>query len=548
MPKHDYLPFFPFPKIRDEQKKAIEFAIDSFESGKKFVILELGTGVGKSATGITIARYLESYSPKILNEEGELITGAYIVTTQKILQDQYMRDFGPSCGNLIRSIKSSVNYKCSFYTDQTCAESKQLLMKLGKHLNGTEFQKHCKSNCPYSIEKQEFIDSAVSVTNFPYILAESSYSGKLEPRAFLVVDEAHNTESEISKFVEVTFSEKFAKDALKCKPPKSDSQASIFEWIRTTYRKSAKKYFSELEKNLLRLGADSEGYGTFSKQYEMLDKHLGKVDQFIEVYKPDNWIMNTILPNDPKKGGKKFEFKSIDVSQYAKNVFFKLGQRVLLMSATIVDKKIFCESLGIEESEVDFLTIQSPFPVENRPVHFLSAGSMSKSTVDKTLPVAVEVIRMILEKHSNNKGILHAANYKIAKYIQEQLQSPRLLLHDSTNRDEILKFHIESKDPTVLISPSMMEGVDLYDDLSRFQVICKVPFPYLGDLVVKKRMEKNKDWYPYMTAKLIIQSLGRSIRNEKDFAESYIIDSDWDRFYRNNSKLFPSEFRNSLKQ
>ena len=53
MPKYEYLSFFPFEKIRKEQKKAIEFAIDAYESGKKYVILELGTGVGKSATGIT---------------------------------------------------------------------------------------------------------------------------------------------------------------------------------------------------------------------------------------------------------------------------------------------------------------------------------------------------------------------------------------------------------------------------------------------------------------------------------------------------------------
>ncbi|NCU63000.1 MAG: hypothetical protein EBV78_02775, partial [Candidatus Fonsibacter lacus] len=91
-----------------------------------------------------------------------------------------------------------------------------------------------------------FIDSAISVTNFPYILAESSYSGKLEPRAFLIVDEAHNTEAEISKFVEVTFSEKFSKDVLKCKPPKSEIQSSIFEWVRTTYKKAAKKIILQI--------------------------------------------------------------------------------------------------------------------------------------------------------------------------------------------------------------------------------------------------------------------------------------------------------------
>ena len=544
MPKHDYLPFFPFSKIRKEQREAIEFAIDSFENGKKIVILELGTGVGKSATGITIARYMEAHGAALKNEQGDQLTGAYVVTTQKILQEQYLRDFGLQSGKgLVRSIKSSNNYTCSFYTEQSCAESKRILSRLGKQLNGTEFQKHCKQQCKYSIEKQEFIDSPIAVTNFPYILAESNYSGKLEPRSMLVVDEAHNCESELGKFIEVTFSEKFAKDVLKCKPPKTDSQASIFDWVKTTYRKAAKKYASDLEKSLVKLSGDIEGYGTFSKQYEMLEKHLGKIDQFMEVYKQDNWAMNvSVPPSDNRKAGKKYEFKPINVSLYSFPTFFRLGGRVLLMSATIVDKDIFCESLGIEKNEAAYLSIQSPFPLKNRPIHYLPVGSMSKNNIESTLPKMAEVVKMLLEKHANEKGIIHCANYRVAKYIQENVESSRLMIHDSLNRDEVLKLHVQSKDPTVLLSPSMMEGVDLYDDLSRFQIICKIPFPYLGDLVVQKRMEKNKFWYPYMTAKSVIQSLGRSIRNESDFAESYILDSDWERFYRNNKKMFPPEF------
>jgi len=549
MPKHDYLQFFPFSKIRDEQKKAIEFAIDAYEGGKKYVVLELPTGVGKSATGLTIARYMDAYGQKVVNNDGELQTGAYVVTTQKILQEQYLRDFGPACGrNLVRSIKSSNNFQCSFYTDQTCAESKRILSKLTKQLAGTEFQKTCKTQCPYSIEKQKFIDSSIAVTNFPYILAESNYAGKLEPRAFLVVDEAHNTEGELGKFIEVTFSEKFTKDVLKCRLPKNESQEGIYEWIKTTYLKSLNKYFKEVEKALLKLSNDIEGYGVYSKQYEMLDKHLCKVNRFIEAYKSENWVMNvSVPPSDNKKAGKKYEFKPIDVSIYAYETFLRLGSKALFMSATIVDHQIFCDSLGMKGEDVAFLSVDSPFSPENRPIHYVPAGSMSKSTIDKTLPVLAEAVRMILENHPNEKGILHAANYRVARYLQEHVSSPRILIHDSSNREEVLKLHLQSEEPTVLLSPSMMEGVDLYDDFSRFQVICKVPFPYLGDLVVKRRMERNPNWYPYMTAKSIIQSLGRSIRNEKDHATSYILDADWERFYRNNRRMFPKDFDASMK-
>jgi Rad3-related DNA helicase len=548
MPKHDYAQFFPFSRMRDQQKRAIEFAIDTYESGKKYVLLEAGTGLGKSAIGITIARYMESYAPVVKNEDGEPMTGAYVITTQKILQEQYMSDFGPASGKgLIRTIKSSSNYKCQFYTDQTCGQSRRALAQLGKQLNGTEFQKKCKTSCLYALEKQDFIESPISITNFSYFLAETTYAGKLEPRALLVVDECHNTETELGKFIEVSFSEKFARDVLKCKIPKLDTQGAVYEWIRTGYKKSLNKYAKDLDKNLAKLSGDIEGYGEFSKQAEMLEKHIGKVEQFLEVYREDNWVMNIAYPQEGnRRGARRFEFKPVDVGPYSQSVFFKSGARVLLMSATVVDKDVFCASVGISPDDVAYLRIPSPFPVENRPIHYVPVGSMSKDNIDRTLPVMAEAVKMLLDKHPKEKGIIHTSNYKVAKYLLENVKTDRILTHDSTNRDEILRRHVDSPEPTVLLSPSMMEGVDLSDDASRFQILCKVPFPYLGDLVIKKRMDKNKSWYPYTTAKSVIQSFGRSIRNEKDHAVSYILDADWDKFYTRSNHMFPEDFRASF--
>lgn len=548
MPLHDHLKYFPYPQIRSEQDSAIKFAIDAYESGKKAVLIEAGTGVGKSAIGIAIARYMEIHGSPIKDSEGMPLTGAYILTTQNVLLNQYINDFGPQSGKgLLRTIKSSSNYKCKHYVDQSCAESKKLLSKLGKQLKGTDFEKQCKNNCTYSLEKADFIESPLSVTNFAYFLAETTYAGKLTPRAMLIVDECHNTEGELGKFVEVSFSEKFARDVLKCKMPRLDSQLAVFDWVRTTYRKAVNKYVRDLEKNLIKLSDSVEGYGEYSKQYEMLEKHTAKVDQFVEIYKEDNWAMNVLYPSEGnRRGARRFEFKPVDVSKYSE-ILFKSGARLLMMSATVVDKDVFCASVGLDPSEVAYLRIPSPFPISNRPIHCLPVGSMGKDSIDKSLPVLSETIGMILEKHSNDKGIIHGVNYRICQYILEKDRSGRLLTHDSKNRDEVLKKHIESKEPTVLLSPSMMEGVNLSDDYSRFQILCKVPFPYLGDLVVKKRMEKNKQWYPYTTAKSVIQAFGRSIRNDRDHAISYILDSDWDRFYSRNFFMFPEDFRKSFK-
>ena len=74
-----YQNYFVYKNARKEQKKAIEFAVDSFvKEQKRFVIVEAGTGVGKSAIGFSIARYIN-----------DMFSGdSYFLTTQKILQEQ----------------------------------------------------------------------------------------------------------------------------------------------------------------------------------------------------------------------------------------------------------------------------------------------------------------------------------------------------------------------------------------------------------------------------------------------------------------------------
>jgi ATP-dependent DNA helicase DinG len=47
-------------------------------------------------------------------------------------------------------------------------------------------------------------------------------------------------------------------------------------------------------------------------------------------------------------------------------------------------------------------------------------------------------------------------------------------------RDEVITEHVNNIKPTVLIFHRHYIGLDLKDDLSRFQIITKVPYPDLG--------------------------------------------------------------------
>ncbi len=536
----NYLQFFPYEKIRDEQVQAIDLAIEAYNSGKRFVVLEAGTGVGKSAIGLTLGRQINSG----LKKSDDYDLGSWFVTTQKILQHQYVSDFGAPSGKM-RSIKSSTNYTCGFHKRNTCNQSQQLLKTAERD---SRFFKACTFNCNYKEEKKKYLESSESVSNFPYFMTEAAYSGKISPRRFLVIDEAHNVETELSRFVEVTITDRFVKSVLKTSLPKHQTQFQAFRWVKDVYFPKAKAQLSHMEKQIekIDLTQKMKELKTIARHYDMLRGHVTKLESFLRYYDKDNWVFDEEVSWERKS--RKFVFKSIDVSGYATEYLFRLGERVLLMSATILDHEVFCQSLGIPKEETAFISIPSPFPVENRPILFNPIGSMSSKVIDKSLPNIVQAVKMIMAAHKNEKGIIHCHSYKVVNHLKRNIRSSRILTHNSENRDEILYKHIHGDKDTVLLSPSMTEGVDLKGDASRFQIICKVPYPYLGDKLVKKRMNKWKKWYPLQTAKSIVQSVGRSVRSSDDHAVSYILDADFDRFYRMNSSFFPKDFKRCLSK
>ena len=411
---------------------------------------------------------------------------------------------------------------------------------------GSAFFKHCMTSCGYKMKKKNFIESSESVTNFPYFITESTFSGKLTPRNVLVVDEAHNAESVLSNFVEVNISQYFCDKIVKCEWPQKITPVNFVKWVRNVYYPAVQLKVNFFENQIEKLGLKSrlDELKTLSMKYTMLSSHADKLTKFLKDYTSDNWVME--IQETEKRGYKKVVYRAIDVSKFSEEYLFRMGRKVILMSATILDPDSFAESLGIPESEYSVIRIASPFPVENRPIFQPAIGSMSFSQINYTLPKIKKAVEAILQEHKGQKGIIHCHTYKIANYLKKNIKSKRLLIHRSDNRDQILEKHIKSKSDTVLLSPSMSEGVDLKGDLSKFQIICKVPYPYLGDPIIKKRMHKNKGWYPLQTAKSIVQSCGRSVRSSSDSAVTYILDSDWHNFYRKNKSIFPEDFKNCL--
>ena len=233
---------------------------------------------------------------------------------------------------------------------------------------------------------------------------------------------------------------------------------------------------------------------------------------------------------------------------YLNKLVYKYYDHVIFMSASILDKNIFSYINGLDPELTDYYEMDSEFDVENRRMYYIPCGKMNYQNKKETFENQVQTINKILKKYKDDKGIIHTTNYEISNWLKDAIKDKRFIFHETEDRDKMLEKHIKSKTPTILVSPSMMSGVDLKDELSRFQIILKVPYPNLGSNKIKSRKEANMESYTLKTCQDLIQTYGRSVRSYEDHAETFILDSNFSDLLRYSYKFLPHWFTSAIKK
>lgn len=507
---------FPFEKMRPSQELALQKFVDTTNKDRKYTILELPTGVGKSGIALTLGRWASQVG-----------NGAYLLTIQKMLQEQYLHEFPE-----LVELKGASNYRCGDYFPATCEEGAKIA-KMDK--------KQCQCVCPYKEAKSQFIDTPFGVTNFAYFCScISNQKSLFGNRKLLIIDEAHNTEQTLINHSNIEISQSRAADLgirLPNPPLQPTDLAKAKLWLNKEVIPAIKANKALLSGKISEASSMGDDKTLFSlvRQDSGLELLETKLSIFLDS-DSDMWFIGQ---------GEKLEIKPLTGEMFADDMLFSMADQVVFLSATILDPRTFVRNLGLSPKECGYLGVPSEFPIENRRIVFSPAGSMSFKNYDTTLPKLLKKIERVLVKHSDEKGIIHCQSFKTMNHILAHFKNTphakRLLGHDPGIRSKqaALEAHQSRPDGTVLLSPSMTEGLDLRGDLSRFQVVAKMPFASLADPYVKTRMQLDKDWYRLQTALTLVQSLGRSIRSSEDHATSYILDGDFGFFVKDAEPILP---------
>lgn len=521
---------FPFPEFNPGQYEAIDRTVRAFLSGKKHVILEAPTGIGKSAIATTVHRVLKELDVKHRTT---------IITATKGLQDQYQND-----DKEIESLMGRTNYSCPKnvgpYNSSKC---KQL-----QHAGGCTKA----AVCPYFKVREIWRNSApLRLTNAAFhITAPKSLIGEDDNRAnLLVIDECHVIDEHLVNhatlsvdLADLTHVESVCGAAfiglfttfinIFVDHTKGESLIPDVEIQKVAdhLSEAIESKVSELDSKIKEGSARKDSIATAIEELELYSESLRTF-----AHSSGEWIVNEFSYST------KVVLQPVYANQVVVRGLYEKADQFLHMSATICGHEEYMRNLGITAGEAECILVANPIDKSQRVVHGLN---LIKVSGDYDRCRLASFVDKIVKRHPGESGVIHTVSFALANEILEYSDfADRMIV--SNNRAEILS-HLKTKG-NIVVSPSVEEGYDFKGDLARWQIIAKVPYEYLGSPWVALNASRSSKWYSRKAIVRIVQASGRAVRGVTDHATTYILDSNFSRLLQKNRELFPSWYLDSLE-
>ena len=519
-------------KPRPQQIDLLQKCKKTINNGKKYILINAPTGSGKSYFAVMFSNWYRNG----VDENAKID----IITNTKLLQEQYHDSF-----DFIHVLKGQSNYRCS-ENNCNCQE--------GKELNAI-LKKKC-SSCPYDTAKVAWMIGEMGITNFHMFNSFSMYQHQIiEERNsnVLIIDEAHSFESVFCDFLSTKLSGKLLKkygmelvetEFYEQKFIKIKTISQMMDFILDDFLPKVRSLNSKFE-DIISDGTPEE-VKEYTKYYTYTKSQVSKFETILEKYEADssNWSLDRVYNKDKNL---ELLIEPIWGYDYLNEYVWSNYDHVVFMSGSILDRELFSYINGLPIELTDFYELESSFPLENRPLYYTkNIGKMTYDLKELTFQNQIPIIEKILKKYEKNNGIIHTTNYELASWVKNSIKSDRLLFHETEDRENVYNDFKKQNDNKVIVSPSMTTGISLDDDLSRFQILLKVPYPNISSNKIKSRQRSNKKWYDWQTCVDIIQAYGRIVRSDTDWGHTFILDSCFSDLLK-RANYFPRWFTDSIR-
>jgi len=542
---------FPAPSYRGNQKAALDDIRAAFADGNVVVLVRAPTGSGKSLLARAIAgcgRRTDDASPSDA-------TDAYYTTPQVSQLDDVAED--PLLDDL-NVIRGKANYTCIL------PDEENTLVNQAPCVRESGYDCSVKHRCPYFSDRAIASNRRIAAMTLAYFM-QTAGSDVFRKRDVCVIDEAHGLAEWAEMYATIEIDPRSVPIWDDLRVPEIDS---VDRAVR--YADGLVDTCERRKDDLLAQGElTPEEVRTRDRLQELISELNWFVDDYRDPRSATEWLVDQDSAADAasseRSGGNAADgdasdgdsspltIKPMNPEKYLKHTVWDRGNRFALLSATILNKAAFCQQVGLDPADVALVDVGHTFPVENRPLYDVTQGKMTYTERDETLPDVARTLVRIMQKHDDEKGIVHCHSYAIQEKLRELLGDfgvvDRVRSHDRDGRDAALDTWKATDDPDVFLSVKMEEALDLEGDLARWQLLCKAPFPNTNDSRVAHRLEDDQwAWYYRTALRTVIQGCGRVVRAPDDYGATYLADSSLlDLFDRAETDM-PDWFREQVER
>jgi len=491
---------YPFPTARLGHNKAIREILEN-----DFTVLASPTGTGKTVVYLTSA------------VESGLKT--MVIVPRNGLQAEVEKYEGRLPKKLISLFERTKHCKfTSNHREAPCRAKYKRGDRWFFEYNGEEYSYPCE-DCPYDIRKS-IIKSYFRLNECIPILNQGNFWFLRTEAEFVVIDEADETLRSITSAV--SYPERY----------NSDDPFEVLEWMKANVEEDIKSVELALETT-----KDKEKLKSLNAKLARLENKLRKI-MFFREYPEEKQITYT-------RGRSTF----VEIFDEPINIVRRLFDGV--------EKVCIVTATPFRSREVKYVYFDMPFRA--RTIYY-PVGNMSVRNVEfkghrelyeKAVDVIIKTYDFTTKLAGQRKSPIHCGNLaRHGKAIYDLLVSngrKALLMEEGRQKEYVEMFINGDYDFFCVVAAEY--GYDWV--FSPIQYILKMPFADLSDpriKAIRKRLGEQKfnEWYNWEALSKVIQASGRNARGPDDFGITIILDSCFERLYKEFEHQIPKWFKDRL--
>ncbi|MFA5763715.1 MAG: ATP-dependent DNA helicase [archaeon] len=598
--------YFPYEKVREEQKKLINDITTTIIDGK-VLLAHAPTGLGKTVSSLAPAiscaieqkKKIFFLTPKIsqheivletvklMNQKFNLnIKSVDLVGRKSMCIDPFLSNvkfgFYDACS------KKKKDGKCKYYNNVKGKTPKQraiahqrkavLLKKFNSSHLETKEDCFMKEICPYELTLERCKNADVIIADYSHIFDEgiretilSQANIKIED-VIIIVDEAHNLAERIRDMYTISLGADLVGQAQKearslgdfdVEFVLKDLEKELLALAKNLSFEKREDSVDEIELDLLKkiikpkMEALADAGTTFMTKRKVENCSIMRVLEFLEiVLMKKKSVLNII----ERKQSLSLTITPLDVSFFSKQVF-DLSYSAILMSGTLLPLQMYVHVLGIDEKKANLYEYASPFPKENRLNLFVNKTSTKyTSRNDGMYNEIAGIVNGVIPKIPGN-SIVFFPSFEILETIAPLINTSRKVLkqeRESSTQEKSNLIHnfraLGTGFGGVLLAVSggsIAEGIDFPGDHLYGAIVVGIPFAKVSlqsqSLINFYQNQFSKGWeYAYNAPAISksIQAAGRVIRTETDRGVCIFLDQ---RFCEKRfEQFFPKDFEREI--